>query len=156
MSLLVVGIGNADRGDDAVGLLVADHVNRQRCSGVSAVRLEGSPLGLLDRWTDRPDVVIVDALHGRRGRAGTVQRFDVSRQRLPGKYGGGAHDTSLVEVIELSRALGTLPRTLRVYAVVGARFGLGDQPTPAVLAAVEPTARRIVRESADLQTARGA
>lgn len=146
MSVLVVGIGNTDRGDDAIGLLVADQVNKKRCRGVAAARLDGTPLQLLERWTDRQHVVVVDALHGG-GRAGTIVRFDASRYRLPGRHGGGAHDASLVEVIELSRALGTLPPTVLVYGVVGRRFALGDAPTSTVLAAVEPTAGRIVGES---------
>ncbi len=148
MTTVVFGLGHPDRGDDAVGLLVADRVARARPHGISAVRaVEGSPLRLLSLWSADDRVVVVDALRAD-AQPGAIRRFDAHAQPLAGRPGGGSHDTSLCDAVELARALGRLPRTLVVYGVVGARFEVGEPMTPAVLDAVVPTAERVAAEAA--------
>lgn len=145
MTTLVVGLGASDRGDDAAGLLVADQLSRRRLADVTVRRLEGSPLALLSWWCATDAVIVVDALCGV-GPPGAVRRFDALARPLPGARGAGSHDASLAAAIGLADALDRLPRSLIVYGIVGGRFGFGDRPQPAVLAAVSATAVRIATE----------
>jgi hypothetical protein len=50
----------------------------------------------------------------------------------------------VADAVELSRALGRLPRSLDVYAIEGASFTAGDQLTPVVERAVESLAAALV------------
>ena len=75
---LVIGVGNAARGDDAAGLLAA-----RRLGGIE---LEGDPTALLDLFDGIDEAAVVDAV--RSGAApGTVHRFDVGA--APG-HGGAS------------------------------------------------------------------
>lgn len=142
----VIGIGHADRGDDAAGLLVADHLARRRPPGVTVTRWEGSPLELLTSWSRDDHVVVVDAVHDG-GPPGVVRRFDAGTHRLRGRRGGGSHDASLVDAIELARALDRLPRTLIVYGITGQCFDLDDAVTPAVRSAADRVVRAILADA---------
>ncbi|MGB8651444.1 MAG: hydrogenase maturation protease, partial [Mycobacteriales bacterium] len=63
MSALLVGLGNRDRGDDAVGPVVVGQVV---VDGTRAVEL-ADPLALLELWAGADLAVVVDAV--RTGRA---------------------------------------------------------------------------------------
>lgn len=144
MTTWVFGVGHPDRGDDAVGLCVVDRLARRAPEWLSVARVEGSPLALLSRWAVDDDVIVVDAMRG--GRPGSVRRF-VLPGRLPGpRRGGGSHDASLADAVELAEALDRLPGRLVVYGVAGRRFGVGEGLDPDVEAAVAPTAARIIAE----------
>jgi hydrogenase maturation protease len=143
MSALVIGVGQADRSDDAVGLLVAAEV-RRTATAVDVVTVS-SPTRLVDTWEGRNDVVVVDAI--RTGRpAGAVTLVEVGNRPLPVHPGaGGSHGFGVAEAIELGRALGRLPRRLVVVGVEAASFALGAEPTPEVVAAVPAAAEAVLR-----------
>jgi hydrogenase maturation protease len=141
----VIGVGRADRGDDTAGLLVADHVARRAPPGIAVTWWQGTPVQLLTFWAPDDRVVIVDALHDR-APPGAVRRFDATASRLPGRHGGGSHDASIVDAIELARALGRLPRSLVVYGITGRCFDFDSAVTPAVLAAADRVAGAILAE----------
>lgn len=142
---LVVGVGTAERGDDAAGLLAADEVAALGLRGVTIHRLEGSPLGLLSLWRADDAVVLIDAVRDTAA-AGTIRRIDVRRDPLPGRCGGGAHDAPLAQTLALARVLGRLPRSVVLYGVTGQRFSVGACPSPDVLAAVGTVAELVRAE----------
>jgi hydrogenase maturation protease len=142
---LLIGIGNADRGDDAVGLAVAGLVREARLPGVTVTELEGDQLALLDAWEGAADVCVVDAVCSG-GDPGDVYRFDA--RPLPGERFGhrGTHMFSLADVIELARALDRLPARLTGYGIEGASYELGSPLSPAAQAAARTVAGQILRE----------
>jgi hydrogenase maturation protease len=122
--LIVVGVGNRWRRDDAVGLVVA--------RSVDGIEHEGDCARLLHLWDGDDDVVIVDAAAAA-GAAGTVHRLDPRAQPLPASLlSSSTHAFGVADAIELARGLGRLPRSLRVYAIEGASFELGQGLSPAV------------------------
>ena len=126
---LVIGIGNAARGDDAAGLIAA-----QRLGGLEH---EGESLALLDIWDCAESVVVIDAV--RSGAVpGTIHRFDAA-EPLPAtlRSSTSTHAVGLAEAVELARALGRLPAQMTVYGIEGERFEAGTGLTPAVSAAVD-------------------
>ena len=64
----MIGVGNAGRGDDAAGLLVA-----RRLGGIE---LEGDPSALLDLFDGVDEAVVIDGVRSG-AEPGTVHRFDV-------------------------------------------------------------------------------
>jgi hydrogenase maturation protease len=142
---LVIGIGNADRGDDAAGLAVARKVMAAAPADTAVIELGGDQLALLDAWDGDSDVYVVDAVCSG-GAAGSVYRFDAAIP-LGGDFSHrGTHLFSLADVIELARALHRLPARLTGFGIEGAGFELGAPLSPEAEAAVRTVAGRILDE----------
>ncbi len=139
----VACLGNRFRGDDAVGLLVADGV---RAAGVEVQECEDEPTRLLDSWEELDLLVLVDAVQS--GSApGTVHRVDASSGTLPeGLTLTSSHAFGIGQTLELARALGRLPARVVVYGVEGAVFAAGAGLTPSVASAVPGVVAAVVRE----------
>lgn len=127
---MVIGVGNAARGDDAAGVIAA-----RRLGGLEH---EGDPVALLHVWCDADTAIVIDAVSSG-APPGTVHRFDATAAPLPTKLRGSSstHALGLAEAIELGRTLGQLPARLIVYGIEGERFEAGAELTPAVAAAIE-------------------
>ena len=134
--VLVAGIGRADRRDDAVGLMVAETLRESGLPGVDVVVL-AEPMSLLEAWDGYGLVVVIDAvLSGRPGGSVTVEQVGANRLRAR-VGGGGTHSLGLPDVIELGRALGSLPEQLTIVGVEAVDVGCGTGLSPLVAAAVE-------------------
>jgi hydrogenase maturation protease len=122
MKTLVIGIGHAFRGDDAIGPLVAERI---RALGHEAIVHHGEGTDLMERWAGYDCVVIVDATKSK-ALAGTIRRWDPIAKPLPAQlFPKGSHVFGLVEAIELARTLGRLPAKMTVIGVEGADFTMG-------------------------------
>ena len=137
---LVIGVGNRWRGDDAAGLVVA-----RRLGGLEH---EGDATTLVDAWRAGDDVVIVDAASSG-APPGTVRRFDALAAPLPAAHlRSSTHAFGVTDAVELARALGRLPATLRVIAIEGAGFTAGDRLSDAVAGAVDAVVAELARGAA--------
>lgn len=145
--VLVIGVGNPLRGDDAVGLRVAASLRKRLPPWVTVMEATGEVVSLASCWEGLGRLVIVDA--ARSGAApGTVHRFD-ARRPLPAHFGSlSSHGLGVASAIEMARALGTLPREAVVYAIEGERFGLGEDLSPRAAAAVSLLVDRVLGELA--------
>ncbi len=144
--LLVVGIGNPDRGDDAFGALVVQALDGRLPSDVPAVECRSDMLGLIEDWSGCDGLVCVDAA-APLGSPGRILRIDLDTQPLPTDLSGmSSHDFGLAQAIGLARSLELAPRRIIVYAVEAGSFDSGAPPSPAVAAAVSIVADRIVTE----------
>jgi hydrogenase maturation protease len=136
MKHLLIGVGNAFRGDDAVGLAVADRLRGCVPAGVEVVSCELEPSRLIDAWEGAASAVVVDAVASG-GEAGAVSRFDASDAAVPARaFRSSTHAFGVGEAIELARALGRLPRRVVVYGIEGSEFAAGAGLTAPVQAAV--------------------
>jgi hydrogenase maturation protease len=140
---LVIGIGNPDRGDDAVGVQIARRVAALR-PHVRLVELD-QPSDALDAWAPEDTVVVADAVSSN-GDPGDIHVFDVVTRKLPARNwsAGGTHALGLASVVELARALGKLPRRLVVVGVEAAQFDRGAPMSGAVAAAVPAAADAVL------------
>lgn len=145
----VIGIGNRDRGDDALGPRVADALLEHVPGQVSVVEHSGEVAGLVDLMTDAAAVYLIDAaVMGLE--PGSLREFDASGAPLPALGGAfSSHALGLSEAIELARALGVLPRVCRVFAVEAVSFETGEslsdpvaQAIPRVVQAVKDSIRQ--------------
>jgi hydrogenase maturation protease len=129
MSRLVIGVGNASRGDDGAGVVAA---RRMGAKGTVAT----TPFQLIELWAGADDVVVIDA--ARSGEPpGTIHRFEARSQVLPiHVLGGSTHAIGVAEVVELARALDRLPARLAVYGIEVGGLSHGNALSPQVAAAV--------------------
>ena len=131
----VVGVGNALRGDDAVGLIVARRL-RER-TAIDVLELSGEPAELLEALGDGVEqVVLVDAVSSG-APPGTIHRLDASQAALAVDGCTTTHGLGLAETIELGRALERLPSRLLVIGIEGRSFELGAPLSPAVARAAD-------------------
>jgi hydrogenase maturation protease len=150
--IVVIGVGNALRGDDAAGLEVAARLGHEPVigPGIAVVRHDGEAIDVLERWRGARGVVLVDTVRSG-APAGTVHRIDASAEPLPlTRRRASSHTIGLGEAIELARTLGELPERVIVYGVEGVRFGAGDGLSEAVAGAIEPLADAVCREARSL------
>ena len=137
--LLVIGVGNRDRGDDAVGPIVCDRIGQLGLPDVDTIVFEGSVLDLPIHWSATDRVVIVDAAEpaGQPGRTTTV---DGLAMRLVAPGAVSTHTIDVGAAIELARALGRMPGELSIIGIEGAEFEF-DAPLTRL---VQQSAERVV------------
>ena len=153
-SVLVLAIGNPDRGDDGFGPAVAQRLRRRVHPTVRILERSGDALALIEDWDGIPSVVI-DAM-APISEPGQVHRFDLTDSPLPiGFAPSSSHAFGVAETVELARSLGRLPRYLVAYLVEGEQFGTGAPLSLAVAQAVGDVAERVVNEVLTILKAKG-
>ena len=154
-SVLVVGIGNPDRGDDGFGPAVAQRLRGRVPSTVRILERSGDALALMEDWDGIPFVIVIDAM-APISEPGQVHRFDLSDSPLPiGFAPHSSHAFGVTETIELARSLGRLPQCLVAYLVEGEQFGMGAPLSLAIAETVEDVADRIVSEVSTILKVKG-
>ncbi len=143
--MLVIGVGNELRGDDAAGIAVA---RRLRDAAKLDVREhQREPTTLLDAWQGHDAVVLVDTMCSGAA-AGAIRRIDASQAPLPADFRGSTstHAVGLAETLELARAVGRLPGRVVVYAIEGQQFETGASMSDAVRSGVDELVARVLDE----------
>lgn len=145
MRLRVIGVGQRYRGDDEIGLIVAEQVRALAPSHVEILTENADAARLLGAFAGADACIAIDSARGG-GAPGAILRLDADR--IPAINGAGAssHGNALAEAIALGQALGDLPAWIRVVAVVGSNFRLGDAMNAAVLAAVPGAVTAVLDE----------
>jgi hydrogenase maturation protease len=144
--VLVVGVGNSWRGDDAVGLEAASALRARLPESVRVLATEAEQSSLLDEWEDCDTVLIVDAVHSG-AEPGTVHHVDLNAEVVPhAVLQGSTHHFSLGDTIELARALKRLPAKALFFGVEGASYAPGEELSPAVAAALPAIVEEIAEK----------
>jgi hydrogenase maturation protease len=148
---LVIGLGRQDRGDDAIGPKVA-RTFAERCgAGVEVVESE-QPTDLMEVWSGRELVVVVDAV--RTGAPpGTIHVFHLDADHARFFEEGwrssgqdGTHSLGIDTVVGLAAVLGTLPSRLVLVGVEGSSFEHGAAMSRAVAGAVKATVAEVMAQ----------
>lgn len=125
-TILIIGIGNDYRKDDAAGLLVARELRKQLPQRIQVLECSGACIELIDLWAGASVVVLVDAVASS-AEPGTIYRLEVRNRPIPSYlFHYSTHDFNLAETIELARTLGKLPPKVVVFGIEGADFGQGE------------------------------
>lgn len=142
-AVLVIGLGNDYRGDDAAGRVVARQLRDGVAAGVCVREESGEGAALMETWKDAELVILVDAVQSG-GEPGTVHRLDAHEQGIPSQFFHySTHAFSVAEAVELARALDQLPPRLVVYGIEGKCFSSGQELSPEVIRAVDEVTERI-------------
>lgn len=147
--VLLIGIGNIDRGDDGAGISVARHIRARVLPDIVVIEHTGMGADLMDLWQTIPSriVYLIDAMSSLHP-IGAIQRFEAHNAPLPAQFTReySTHGFGLAQAIELSRVFGSLPAQLIVFGIEGKCFDLGTPLSAAVATAVLKTAELIVAE----------
>ncbi len=144
--MIVIGIGNPDRGDDGAGRRVAQRLRGNLPAHVMIEELDGEATSLLALLEGADAAFLIDACVSN-SEPGTVQRFDVAGAPLPqAGFRLSPHGLGLADAIELARALRQLPPSCVVYAIEAGSAENGGVLSAAVAAAVDVVGASIQAE----------
>ncbi len=144
--IVVIGIGNADRGDDAAGPALLDRLRGRLPVHVELIEQRGESTALLAQLQDAGAAYLIDAC--RSGRPpGTVRRIDALASSLPRDgHHCSTHGFGVSQALELARALGLLPGRCVVYCIEGASYDPGAPLSAPVRMAIDTLAARLIAE----------
>ncbi|HSB65284.1 MAG TPA: hydrogenase maturation protease [Anaerolineales bacterium] len=145
---IVVGLGNPILGDDGVGWQIASELQKIKPlpKDVTIECLAIGGISLMEVLIDYDRAIIVDSIVTQQASLGniTLQKLE----ELPNPSSGhmsSAHDTSLIEALQMGRALGAnLPNDISVITVESHKvYEFSEELTPEVASAV-PKALEII------------
>lgn len=141
--ILIIGIGNLYRCDDAVGILIARKLKDIESDRIKVLEQSGEGTSLMEAWKDYGNVLIIDAVSSG-ALLGTLHRLDASKESIPAKFFScSSHDFGVAEAIELARTLNQLPKHLQLYGIEGKNFQYGECLSPEIEQAMEWVAEEI-------------
>jgi hydrogenase maturation protease len=145
-AIVIIGIGNEYRCDDAAGLIVAHRLKEINPAGVNVIEASGEGAALMEAWKEADAVILIDAVQSG-AEAGTIHRLDAHAQRVPAAFFRcSTHAFSVAEAIELARALNQLPPRLILYGIEGKNFAAGTELSAEIQRAAEEVVRWILAE----------
>ena len=133
--VVVVGLGNRYRRDDAVGVVAAVALNELALPGVRVVTDIVEPVSLLEAWSGAGLAVVIDAAVVTPSTPGRVRRCDLS-DVVAASEGLSSHGVDITRTHALGQALGRVPFALVVFTIEVADTGHGIGLTPPVAGAV--------------------
>jgi hydrogenase maturation protease len=149
--ILIAGVGNAFRGDDAAGLAVAEMLALKALPDVEIISHSGEGGSLMALWESRHAVLLIDCVQSG-STPGRIHRFVAERQCVPSDFFHySTHAFGVAEAIELSRILGTLPAHLVVFGIEGVQFDLAGVLSPAVQVAARDVVDLVLDELVQLR-----
>lgn len=149
--VLVVGLGNPDRGDDGVGPLVVEKLAGLLPPDVAVAAPGADALTLMTEWANFDAVICIDAAAPLTA-PGCVHRLNLAASDLPReRLATSSHAFGLADAVGLAHVLRQAPRDIIVFAIEGESFGAGAAITPQVAAAAGEVAVRVVAEVASLR-----
>jgi hydrogenase maturation protease len=144
--VVVIGVGNAFRGDDGAGPEVVRLLRDRLPASVELLEHDGDPAGLLQAWDGAGLVYVVDAVRGG-GPSGTVHRFEVGQDEVPADpRRSSSHALGLGDAVQLARVLERLPDRLVLLGVSGECFDTGAPLTDPVRRAVATVVDALAQE----------
>lgn len=149
--IIIVGIGNPYRGDDAAGWAVIDGLKDTIGSAIELIKERGGVAELIDIFSRYKSVYLVDACRSG-GFVGSWRRIDVHKQPIMEENAQtSTHGFSLSQAISLAKNLDQLPNKLILYAINGDNYSISNELSPAVAKSVDSVIKAILKEE-DIQS----
>jgi hydrogenase maturation protease len=145
-SIVVAGIGNPMRGDDAVGRLVARVLIARQLPDIRIIESEGEATQLLEALAGAAGAIVIDACRSG-APVGTIHRFNASQAPLPMLTGNfSSHGFGLAAALELARTFEQLPHNCVIFAVEGEVFTHDSPLSAPVVARFDELVARVEKE----------
>ncbi len=152
-AILVIGVGNAYRSDDAVGPILIERLKvlqesqspPQALVGVALLEQSGEGAALMEAWRGANAVILVDAVSSG-AEPGTIHRLDVAEQKIPTDFFSySTHAFSVAEAVEMARVMHQLPPRMILYGIEGKTFDYGLDLSPEVEQAAQIVVGRVLQ-----------
>lgn len=142
--VLIIGVGNMFRSDDAAGYIVADALRKKSLPLTTVIEESGEGAVLMDQWKDVEAVVLVDAVSSG-NKPGSIHRFDAHENVIPARFFHySSHAFSVAEAVEMARVMNRLPSKMIIYGIEGRNFQAGVGLSPEVQRSVPEVIQSII------------
>ena len=140
-SILLIGVGNAFRSDDGLGIYVVRELRHHLPNSIRIIEMSGEGTSLMAAWRDAKHVLLIDAICSGEPEGskpdGTVHRVNAIEERIPKQmFNSSSHTFGVGEAIELARQLNQLPTTLVLYGIEAESFETGAGLSESVVRSV--------------------
>ncbi len=126
MAIKVIGIGNENRCDDSVGILIARKL-KEEFSDILIVESNGDGSALLGEFENIDKLFIIDAAFLEGKQSGEIIIFNPYQENLSKIFKSfSTHSFGLSEAISLGIIFKTLPKSTFVFAITGRNFDYGN------------------------------
>jgi len=116
-NIFIIGIGNENRKDDAIGIKVISVLEKMALSGVQLIKIQDDITDLLNLWANARLVILIDAVISDNP-PGTIIRIDANDlSSFKSIKTTSTHSLSIINLIQLAKILGTLPEKLIFYGI---------------------------------------
>lgn len=151
MKTLVLGLGNPIRGDDGVGLRVAQALESRLNQEQEITVIEASVAGLdfLELLSDHDRVIIIDAIQTKDRKAGQIYRLQPEALKLNAtRHTATPHDLDFASVLELGKRLGlALPKEIIIFGIEVKDVNyFSEKCTPEVEQAIPDCVEMVIQE----------
>ena len=144
MSVLVIGIGNKYRSDDAVGLIIADSIRKLNIDDCIVLTNSGEGISLINLWEDYENVILIDAVKSE-NLPGKTYVIDIAKRKLRTDWFKlSTHLFSIPEAINLAEQLEKIPSHFYFYGIEGKCFDYGEHLTSEVQKAKDSMIPQII------------
>jgi hydrogenase maturation protease len=148
MKTLVLGLGNPILSDDGAGIRVAQEVDNQlNDPQITVAETSEAGLSLLDSIVGYDQVIIIDVIQTKEGRAGQIYRMEPEDFSFA-KHFSSPHQINLVTALELGNALNlAMPQKITIFAVEAKDIStFSEKCTPEVEQAIPKLAKIVIEE----------
>jgi hydrogenase maturation protease len=145
-SIRLIGVGNIYRGDDAVGIRVAQQLAQRDLPGVEFLERSGEGTALMEAIKGCDAVYLVDALQSG-ANPGEILRIAAHDKPLPSYFSAtSTHAFGVAEAVEMARLMGELPAKLIIFGIEGQQYETGQPLSPEVEAAIPTLVEKLCQE----------
>lgn len=133
-NIIVIGIGNPERGDDAAGCCALKYLSTDNKLSDSCQFIEhsGEALALIEAWQDYRYAILIDAVRADL-ECGSIIKLNLIDEKLPEDIKiSSSHLLGVYEAVELARTLKKLPDELIFFGIQGDNFTLGTKPAQVI------------------------
>jgi len=148
MKTLILGLGNPILSDDGVGIKVAhDVANQFNSPQVTVAETSAAGFSLLDSIVGYDQVIIIDAIQTKKGKAGQIYRMKPEDFSFA-KHLSSPHQINLVTALELGKTLSlVMPQEITIFAVEAKDVSnFSERCTPAVERAIPEAVKMVLEE----------
>ena len=148
MKNLVLGIGNPILSDDGAGIKVAREVGKKLDDPhITVSETSAAGLSLLDSIVGYDEVIIIDAIQTKKGKAGQIYRMEPEDFSFA-KHLSSPHQINLVTALELGKMLNlAMPQKITIFAVEAKDItSFSEKCTPEVERAIPKVVKMVLAE----------
>jgi hydrogenase maturation protease len=125
-TVLVIGIGNQYRSDDAAGLIAARRIRKLGLPGVEVIESDGDGTELMDLWFKKENVIIIDAVSSG-SVPGTLHILKAGKNiDPPVQFKFSTHSFGILQALKLSATLNILAENILIFGIEGFNFAYGQ------------------------------